>query len=287
MTLFHVLASLALILPTASDDPWRWPLPTREVIHAFAEPEHQYGPGHRGIDIVTRVATPVTAVADGVVAHAGPVAGVGTVSIDHGAIRSTYQPLSPAVSAGDEVQAGDVIGHVTRRGSHCMILTCLHLGARVGDDYIDPQLLLSAQSTVRLVNPDEPLPEPTIPHRGTGIPVAGPITSPYGWRVHPILGTRRFHNGVDYGAPCGAPVSATDAGRVVRAGWVGGYGQRIEIDHGSGHITSYSHLSGFTVEPSERVQRGDVIGYVGTTGMSTGCHLHYSVHINGETVPPL
>ena len=99
-------------------------------------------PGHRGVDLAAGPGQPVLAVAPGTVTFAGAVAGVGVVVVDHGAVRSTYQPVVARVEAGEQVQAGTVLGVVTTVGSHCLPASCLHLGARRGDDYLDPLRLL-------------------------------------------------------------------------------------------------------------------------------------------------
>jgi murein DD-endopeptidase MepM/ murein hydrolase activator NlpD len=117
-------------------------------------------------------------------------------------------------------------------------------------------------------------------------PVQGRVTSPFGYRVHPILRYRRLHTGIDFGAPSGAPIFASAGGQVVVAGWNGGYGQAVRISHGGGLLTLYGHMSRVAVSPGQRVAPGQVIGYVGSTGMSTGPHLHYEVHVNGQRVDP-
>lgn len=122
-------------------------------------------------------------------------------------------------------------------------------------------------------------------------PVAGPITSPYGWRIHPIYKTRRMHTGTDFGGGCGKPIRAAENGRIVRTGWAGGYGKQILMSNGliGGKVitTSYNHLSSFAVSNGAMVRRGQVIGYVGTTGASTGCHLHFEVFVNGGRINPM
>jgi murein DD-endopeptidase MepM/ murein hydrolase activator NlpD len=122
-------------------------------------------------------------------------------------------------------------------------------------------------------------------------PVDGPITSPYGWRTHPIYGYRSLHDGVDFGVPCGTPIVAPAAGRVLEEYFQTAYGNRIIIDHGFqrgvGLATISNHLSRYAVSPGQRVQRGQVIGYVGNTGWSTGCHLHFTVLENGAPVDPM
>jgi murein DD-endopeptidase MepM/ murein hydrolase activator NlpD len=118
-------------------------------------------------------------------------------------------------------------------------------------------------------------------------PTSGPIVSGFGWRTHPIYGTARFHAGVDIGGGCGQPIWAADDGRVISAGWNGGYGNTVIIDHGGGLATLYAHQTSFAVSSGASVNRGQTIGYVGTTGLSTGCHLHFEVRINGSPVDPV
>jgi murein DD-endopeptidase MepM/ murein hydrolase activator NlpD len=117
-------------------------------------------------------------------------------------------------------------------------------------------------------------------------PVNGTITSGYGYRTHPILGYSRLHSGTDFGAISGTPIVAASDGVVVTAGWLGGYGNAVVISHGGGVATLYAHQSRLAVGPGVRVHRGQVIGYVGSTGMSTGPHLHFEVRINGVTTDP-
>jgi murein DD-endopeptidase MepM/ murein hydrolase activator NlpD len=118
-------------------------------------------------------------------------------------------------------------------------------------------------------------------------PVAGRITSGFGLRVHPILRFARFHRGIDFGAGYGAPIVAASDGQVTRSGWAGGYGRQVRIAHGGGLVTSYSHMSRLVVEPGTMVRQGQLIGYVGSSGLSTGPHLHYEVYRNGTAVNPL
>jgi murein DD-endopeptidase MepM/ murein hydrolase activator NlpD len=121
-------------------------------------------------------------------------------------------------------------------------------------------------------------------------PVAdGNLTSSFGGRNHPILGYTKMHTGVDWGAPMGTPIVASGNGVVEQAGWEGGYGKYIRIRHANGYQTAYGHMSGFArgMEPGKKVRQGQVIGYVGSTGLSTGAHLHYEILINGRFVDPL
>lgn len=118
-------------------------------------------------------------------------------------------------------------------------------------------------------------------------PTSGPVTSPYGPRVHPIKGQVGFHTGVDLGAPNGAPIKAAANGTVVLAGWVSGYGKTVIIDHGNGEQTLYAHTSAYNVTEGQSVKQGQVIANVGSTGNSTGPHLHWEVRKNGQHVSPM
>lgn len=111
-------------------------------------------------------------------------------------------------------------------------------------------------------------------------------SSAYGWRIHPIYGTMKFHAGEDIPASMGADILAAATGTVVTAGWVSGYGNYTVIDHGGGMMTAYGHQSQILVSVGQTVQQGELIGKVGSTGNSTGPHLHFEVYINGETVDP-
>lgn len=111
--------------------------------------------------------------------------------------------------------------------------------------------------------------------------------SGYGMRVDPIYKTVKFHAGMDFSANIGTPVYATGNGTVKTAGWEGLYGQCITIDHGFGYVTRYAHLNKIKVHPGQKVVRGETIGEVGTTGKSTGPHLHYEVHLRGQIMNPV
>ncbi|MEO5597337.1 MAG: M23 family metallopeptidase, partial [Novosphingobium sp.] len=117
-------------------------------------------------------------------------------------------------------------------------------------------------------------------------PVNGRITSSFGMRYHPILGYTRMHAGVDFGAAWGSPIRATADGIVSFAGRHGGHGNYVRLDHGGGLGTGYGHMSSIAVSPGSPVRAGQVIGYVGSTGLSTGPHLHYEMYQNGRTVNP-
>lgn len=116
-------------------------------------------------------------------------------------------------------------------------------------------------------------------------PAVGPITSPFGYRVNPIGGYTELHNGVDIGAPCGAPVRAAWTGVVEKAGAESGWGNRIVLA-GAGNASLYAHLQSIGVSVGDVVQAGQIIGLVGSTGWSTGCHLHFTTWVNGQLVDP-
>lgn len=281
--------------PTAAlgdrGEAWSWPLDDHRLGERFDPPASDYGPGHRGIDIVARAGDVVRAVAAGRVTFAGLVGGVPVVTVDHGGERSTYQPVRARVRRGDAVRARDVIGTLLGTPSHCAG-ACLHLGRWAGRDYLDPLELLGG-GRFRLISPAGPPPRPpagtlgALGSLGSLVrPVGGPITSPFGMRVHPVTGVRKLHDGTDFGVPCGTPVHAAGPGLVTRTGSAGAYGRRVVVRHGSGLETTYNHLSSSSVAPGRRVGTGDVVGRVGSTGLSTGCHLHFMVLTNGRPVDP-
>lgn len=119
------------------------------------------------------------------------------------------------------------------------------------------------------------------------LPAWGRINSKFGRRLSPVTGRMRMHNGVDISAPHGEPVVAAAPGKVVTSGYHGAYGRLVTIDHGNGFATYYAHLSRASARPGAGVRRGDVVGYVGSTGQSSGVHLHYEVRFNNEPVDPM
>lgn len=135
-------------------------------------------------------------------------------------------------------------------------------------------------------------PNPVAPTTGVSIPSRAPLaasttTSSYGMRNHPVLGGMRAHKGIDLAAPTGTPVYATADGIVERADRFSSYGLYVAIEHGGDLETRYAHMSRLAVAAGEHVKKGDIIGYVGTTGRSTGPHLHYEVRVAGEAVNPI
>ena len=122
-------------------------------------------------------------------------------------------------------------------------------------------------------------------------PISGPITSPFGWRTHPIFKSRIFHTGIDIGGPNGGAIAASNDGRVIYAGWYGGYGKVVILDHGvvNGQpiTTLYGHMSAINVSNGQNVKKGQTIGREGSTGYSTGPHCHFEVRVNGKPTNPL
>ena len=122
-------------------------------------------------------------------------------------------------------------------------------------------------------------------------PIAGPITSPFGYRTHPIFKRTIFHSGIDIGGINGGKIRASNSGKVIYAGWYGGYGKVVIIDHGiingKAITTLYAHMSGYIVSPGQNVLKGQVVGYEGSTGYSTGPHCHFEVRVNGKPQNPL
>ena len=136
---------------------WVWPLqPQPDVLTVFDAPDGPYGPGHRGVDLAGAIGQPVLAVAGGEVSFAGQVAGRGVVVVDHGRLRTTYEPVLPLVRRGDAVAGGQTIGTLGVVGSHCVPAACLHLGVREGDVYLDPLQFLPS-GPIRLLPLSVPL----------------------------------------------------------------------------------------------------------------------------------
>ena len=129
-----------------------------------------------------------------------------------------------------------------------------------------------------------------LPVQGSGAmlwPLAGEITSDFGWRTHPITGSQSFHSGIDIGGDYGEPIYAAQAGTVEYAGWISGYGNAVIINHGGGISTLYGHCQALLVSTGQSVAQGELIAECGSTGNSTGPHCHFEVRVNGEPVNPL
>jgi murein DD-endopeptidase MepM/ murein hydrolase activator NlpD len=171
---------------------WGWPLtPVPAVVAPFQAPAGPFAAGHRGADLAAAVGVEVRAAGPGTVAFAGPVAGRPVVSVDHpGGLRTTYEPVTPAVARGDPVARGDLLGTVAAAPGHCLPATCLHWGLRRGEVYLDPLGLVGASATVRLLPVWARLPGPaTLPPPATlpgpaALPgpatLTGPVTPPDG-----------------------------------------------------------------------------------------------------------
>lgn len=302
-TLFFALVATAVSLtvlayggpeshaaPAAREAAWVPPVgPPVEVVRGFEPPGERWLAGHRGVDLAAPAGAEVRAASGGVVTYAGLLAGRGVVVVDHGPLRTTYEPVTASVGAGVTVSGGTPIGHLAATAGHCAPAACLHWGVLEGETYLDPMSFLGG-GAVRLLPlgprtiTGAPPPPPTEPPGGAALdwPVVPPVvTSPFGMRVHPVTGIHKLHDGTDFRAPCGTPVRAAAAGTVTSAMPRGAYGLRVDLRHGSirgtALTTGYSHLSRFAVLPGRSVRTGQVIGYSGTTGSSTGCHLHFTV----------
>ncbi|MDR0487831.1 MAG: peptidoglycan DD-metalloendopeptidase family protein [Propionibacteriaceae bacterium] len=283
-------ASLEAVAPVVGD-----------VVRDFDPPAQPWLAGHRGVDLSTRYGAQVLSAMDGVVSFAGMVAGRPVISIRHGDLTTTYEPVWAVVRAGDPVSVGQIIGNLSD-GHECPQPTCLHWGLKRGETYLDPLSLLGG-GNVRLITAEgvEAVRRRAAELRMSGWdgrisssglinPTSGTITSLYGLRLHPVYGVWRFHDGLDIATGCGTPLLAVAAGRVTESYYNSGYGYRLVIDHGrvSGRDlkTSYNHAQGYSVRVGDQVRQGQVVGTVGTTGTSTGCHLHFQTWIGGELVNP-
>jgi len=129
-------------------------------------------------------------------------------------------------------------------------------------------------------------PAPTVPSHARPVPGPARVTSRYGHRVHPITGKKAMHHGLDLAAPRGTAIRAGKAGTVLRAERAGGYGLLVEVDHGDGVTTRYAHCDRLDVRPGQVIDAGELLGTVGSTGRSTGPHLHYEVRIEGRAADP-
>jgi murein DD-endopeptidase MepM/ murein hydrolase activator NlpD len=319
VALFVAACLSVLAIPTpataapALPMPAGWPLRGAPVVQrGFAPPALAWASGHRGIDLVARPGEEILAAASGTVTFAGSIAGKPVVSIDHGSVRTTYEPVVSTLRVGERVELGQVIG-VLNTGGHC--LGCLHWGLREGRNYLDPLLLvgnrggrlrLVAESQREVVQREAAAramaagsatetsavtPSARPGSHGFLHPVIGAVTSGFGMRLHPLRKVWKLHDGTDFAAACGTAIRAPYAGVVTRAFFNPAYGNRLFLSHGSVDgvqvKTAFNHAARYLVRPGQRVSRGQVIGEVGSTGLSTGCHLHLMVWLNGQLSNPM
>ena len=273
------------------------------------------------MDLAARPGEPVRAAVAGTVAFAGSVAGRGVVEHRPRSVPDHVRAGATRGSrAGQRVGLGETIGRVAA-GGHCD--GCLHWGLRRGETYLDPLLLIRPvrRGPLRLLAADQrggrdragrasarrrPPPRPRRVSAGSatafgtvgpggghgfGRPVPGAITSAFGMRFHPVLRRWKLHDGTDFGASCGTPIRAPYAGTVTSTYYSGATGTgccspTARVD-GHAVTTGYNHATRYVVGPGDRVTRGQVLGYVGSTGYSTGCHLHLMVWLDGRLVDPM
>ncbi|RWM83592.1 MAG: M23 family metallopeptidase [Mesorhizobium sp.] len=164
----------------------------------------------------------------------------------------------------------------------------LYVGVQGSEKSLDCFVFQQTDGQFACVSGDDQVRSLTVTN-GMVTPVNGVMTSTFGPRKHPILGTVRIHKGVDWAAPLGTPIAAAFDGEVVFQGDGGGYGNLVKISHGNGRETRYAHMQKFAVNGGvgAKVKAGDIIGYIGTTGLSTGPHLHFELYRNGEAIDPL
>lgn len=190
----RILAAAAMTLAAAApgspeDQPWTWPVGSgsAQIVSGLDLPAQPWRPGHRGVDLAAPEGSDVRAAGAGVVTYAGRIAGLGVVAVTHGELRTTYQPVDPAVSAGQRVGAGEPIGTVAAAGSHCAPETCLHWGLLRGDTYLDPLNLVRPASGPRLLPlGQEALDPPTA--SSVGGPAAPALVRPIGTVHRAALG---------------------------------------------------------------------------------------------------
>ncbi|MCL2735289.1 MAG: peptidoglycan DD-metalloendopeptidase family protein [Propionibacteriaceae bacterium] len=272
-----------------------------DVVRGFDPPDQQWSAGHRGVDIASVPGQVVVAAMDGVVSFAGMVVDRPVISVTHGDLTTTYEPVEPTVARGQAVKAGQPIG-VLIAGHSCPAQACLHWGLKSGDSYLDPLSLLGG-GKIRLITADQMAAvradAARMAHMTRGgqvsaagliTPVVGVVSDGYGMRLHPIEGVWKFHDGIDIAAACGSPILAAASGTVVESTFSGGYGYRLVIDHGilQGHAltTAYNHAQRYVVAVGDQVSQGQVVGTVGSTGESTGCHLHFQTWIDSASTDP-
>jgi murein DD-endopeptidase MepM/ murein hydrolase activator NlpD len=204
---------------------------------------------------------------------------VASVEADHAAVTKELQAADQECKASlQEVEAA--------RSAKRAVLTSIEKSQAAWSRQEDQLLADSDRITTLLKKTKSATPTKA----GEGVlswPVPGPVTSGFGYRIHPIFHLRRLHTGIDLDGETGDSIKASAAGTVIFVGWRGGYGKCIIIDHGGGLATLYAHQSAILASVGQVVKRGSVIGKVGSTGYSTGPHLHFEVRVNGTPVDPM
>jgi murein DD-endopeptidase MepM/ murein hydrolase activator NlpD len=319
LALFIVACLWVLALPAPAvaaarlPAPAGWPLAGSPVVRrGFDPPAQAWQSGHRGIDLAAKPGEVVLAAAAGTVAFVGSIAGKPVISLDHGQVRTTYEPVISTLRVGERVGLGQVIGRVGV-GGHCT--GCLHWGLREGKAYLNPLLLIdngggrlrlvaasqraTAERAARARAAAQSATSAGVISTAAGQPgshgflrpVPGTVTSAFGMRLHPVLKVWKLHDGTDFGAACGTAIHAPYAGVVTRSYYSPAYGNRLFLSHGRVAgvqvETAFNHATRYLVRPGQRVSRGQVIGSVGSTGLSTGCHLHLMIWLNGRLSNPM
>ena len=287
-----------------------WPL-SGAIVRGFDPPQVAWGAGHRGVDVAGEVGDPVRAPRPGVVSFAAMLAGRPVLVIGHDdGTRTTLEPVEPTLPVGRAVAAGDVVGRLAA-GHPCSAGACLHWGLKRGEEYLnpvpagEPPLLLpdtaAAAVTQRAAARAEAARVAALAAGDGGVappgggvlgrPADARLGSRFGPRFHPIFKQWRLHAGVDLSNACGTPLFAAADGTVTHMGFDASGGWRLIIDHGvvngAALQTVYLHAQGYRVRAGDRVTRGQQVGMMGSTGWSTGCHLHFSVKVNGRQSDPL
>lgn len=176
--------------PASAAPEWIWPVAPGPpvVVRGFDPPAQPWEPGHRGVDLLGTEGAPIRAAGVGVVTYAGPVAGVGVVTVTHGRLRTTYQPVAATVAAGDRVEVGDPIGTLTGAGSHCPPSACLHWGLLRGNTYLDPLDLVERTGRPRLLPLGEQVLRPTVGDSSLHVPASAPTASLEPQSAPPVSG---------------------------------------------------------------------------------------------------
>ncbi len=239
------------------------------------------------------IASPELRAADGFAARlqqaigsALPQPGTGSRSGLGVSLASTSTEHSHAVQASST--GALTLGAMLRAGAPSSTGVASVYGLGGAGFTIDPSAALSAMSAqpAMIVHDATTHASGPLAGRATVAPVEGRRTSEFGNRIHPITGKHKAHHGLDIAAPTGTPVRSVTDGTVIAAGDRGGYGLTVEVDHGNGVTSRYAHMSALDVRVGDRVPVGGTVGAVGSTGASTGPHLHVEVRVNGEPVDP-